>query len=381
MSYHPGPRPTGSHRNSRSNDSPGSPSPPREPTDAPASSPPPQQALPGLPASLHLAEEMGALLGGSEVLLRRLPAEGDGGEPAESQVTAAAATRRSASINPLFSSPRSRLSSLGRRPSGRRRRCGWLATGSYANREHVIQRGDRFALFESIGQHAQRENLDPGNRFVTRRSVAHHARKFHDLGQPPTVGFLFHFDGHRLLLVTWGSPLSPRPTEWLPIGWLVREDRAGTPTGHSNLWKYSRHGRSHHGSEMTLTQFVTRMLDGPRSAFHEAALTVSAGFSIHGWPRINCRISHGRGQPIQDAIHPLRPGVIGCTPSGRTRRSALPRRWLWSLAVVGCWLGAHWSATPGSPTPTGVTEISRGSSEATPPVNRPQTRPAPRRGA
>ena len=36
---------------------------------------------------------------------------------------------------------------------------------------------------------------------------------------------------------------------------------------------------------------------------------------------------------------PLRPWVVGCMPSGRTRRSALPRRWLWSLAVLGCWLG------------------------------------------
>jgi len=179
---------------------------------------------------------------------------------------------------------------------------------------------------------------------------------------------------------------------------------------------------------------------------------------------------------------PLPAWVIRHASSGRTRRSPLPRHWLWSLAVLGCWLGTvpmgplivaprsrrdhrnepgvERSDTPGHPHPNdagtpegcvtasrsntarsavsrsgepcppfqrglsdtrpagghegphsrgagcgpsrswvvgwvpfrwvrslrlpdpgGITEISRGSSKATPPVTRTQTMPAPRRGA
>jgi hypothetical protein len=56
----------------------------------------------------------------------------------------------------------------------------------------------------------------------------------------------------------------------------------------------------------------------------------------------------------------------GCGPS---------RSW-----VVG-WVPFRWVRSLRLPDPGGITEISRGSSKATPPVTRTQTMPAPRRGA
>lgn len=54
--------------------------------------------------------------------------------------------------------------------------------------------GDRFTIFEAIGEDAERENLDACDGVIPRGSVRHDTGQRGDLCNPAPVVFLFGFD-------------------------------------------------------------------------------------------------------------------------------------------------------------------------------------------
>ena len=58
----------------------------------------------------------------------------------------------------------------------------------------VEKLGGLFPVFETFGDHAERQGLDAGYRFITILSVAQHAGQSGNLGDPATVFFAFEFD-------------------------------------------------------------------------------------------------------------------------------------------------------------------------------------------
>lgn len=62
------------------------------------------------------------------------------------------------------------------------------------NCEYGLNVRERFAVLETLGKHPQRKRLGPPNRFLPRGSVAQHAWKLADFGDPAAIFFLFNFN-------------------------------------------------------------------------------------------------------------------------------------------------------------------------------------------
>ena len=58
-------------------------------------------------------------------------------------------------------------------------------------------------MLESLGNHAQRQGLNPRDRLVAVNGVAHDAWKCRYLGKPTAVSFLFQLDGESHCFPQW----------------------------------------------------------------------------------------------------------------------------------------------------------------------------------
>lgn len=65
----------------------------------------------------------------------------------------------------------------------------WWPASRSRRFEEVRHLRDGLAMLETVGEHAERENLGPGEGLITRGPVCHHAWKRDDLGDPSAVAF------------------------------------------------------------------------------------------------------------------------------------------------------------------------------------------------
>src|SRR5882724_1332083 len=69
-----------------------------------------------------------------------------------------------------------------------------MATGSWRDCEHRLDLGNRFAVLEAIGKHAQRKDLHAGNGFVLGMAVGQDTWKDWQFCNPAAVVFTIKFD-------------------------------------------------------------------------------------------------------------------------------------------------------------------------------------------
>jgi len=60
--------------------------------------------------------------------------------------------------------------------------------------KQFFTRRHRLAVFQTVGQHAQRERFDLGQGIVARFAVSHTARQIRDVGEPPATHFALNLD-------------------------------------------------------------------------------------------------------------------------------------------------------------------------------------------
>ena len=120
-------------------------------------------------------------------------------------------------------------------------------TGSCDGKQFVAS-GHGFAVFKTVGQHAQSERFDFSQCVRLGRSVSHAARQFHDLGNPAAILLVLNFDlqVHGLKLVHLSEAVELKTTvhpggqfsfRQKPAGprnapELLQRERDGHPRGH-----------------------------------------------------------------------------------------------------------------------------------------------------
>jgi len=83
--------------------------------------------------------------------------------------------------------------------------------------------GHGLAVFQTFGQHVQRERLRLANRFLTRRAIGEHARQLGHLGDPPAVGFALRLDFvHGNILPRGRNAQQRYQRSWRPLLGAIR---------------------------------------------------------------------------------------------------------------------------------------------------------------
>jgi hypothetical protein len=87
-------------------------------------------------------------------------------------------------------------------------------TGSCDGKQFIAGR-HRFAVLQTVGQHAQRERLGPGQRVCLGFSVSQAAGQIHDLGNPAAIRLALDFD---FQIHSWNLNQIPDTVEFKTAG-------------------------------------------------------------------------------------------------------------------------------------------------------------------
>src|SRR5688572_29865869 len=103
---------------------------------------------------------------------------------------------------------------------------------SWRHREDVAHLRNRFAVIQSVGKHAEGEDLNALNGFLTSFAVREGPWDIGDFRQPAAIMFLFYFDSQRhgqFLKVTRSRPAQVERQRiiLIPVVRQLRQDAAG----------------------------------------------------------------------------------------------------------------------------------------------------------